>query len=265
METQIVENILFSDEKAKTFDSNQIVPELTLSFMVSGKKHLQFSDFDVVGQPGDIALIRKNELIKSIKMSDDEGFSYKSVSIFFTPEILQEYAKNHNIPTTEKYKGKPYIDLTQSKFIRAYFESFMPYFNQVSKLTGTVASIKSLEALELLMNHHPNLEQMIFDLTEPYKIDLEKYMNKNFTFKIPIKEFARLTGRSLSTFKRDFKKTYNETPEKWLREKRLDEAKYLIVEKKQRPSDVYYHVGFENFSHFSTSFKERFGVNASEI
>ena len=102
-------------------------------------------------------------------------------------------------------------------------------------------------------------------MTEPYKIDLEKYMNTNFIFNVPIKEFARLTGRSISTFKRDFKTIYDTTPEKWLKERRLDEAKFLIAEKKQKPSEVYYNVGFENFAHFSTAFKERFGHNASKI
>lgn len=260
----LVENILFSCEKDRIYDSDQIVPELTLSFMLSGKKELRFADRKIEGNAGDIALIRKNELLKSVKMSDKNGYSYQSVSIFFTPEILRKYAVENNIQTTVRYSGKPYIDLTQSKFIQAYFESFLPYFNQPEKLTAKIAAIKTVEALELLLSHHSNLEQMIFDLSEPFKIDLEKYMNKNFAFNIPIKDFARLTGRSLSTFKRDFKTIYNSTPEKWLRERRLDEAMFLITEKKQRPSEVYFMVGFENFSHFSASFKEQFGVNASE-
>lgn len=266
MESKIIENImLLSNEKNKTFDSDQIVPELTLSYMVSGTKHIRFSDFDIIGQQGDISLMRKNELLKSIKMSDEEGSSYKSVSIFFTPEMLRKYAIDNIITTSERYLGKAYIDLTHSKFIRAYFESFMPYFNQPEKLTSTIALLKTLEALELLMNHHYSLEQMIFDLTVPYKIDLENYINKNFTFRIPIKEFARLTGRSLSSFRRDFKRIYKNTPEKWLRERRLEEAKYLITEKKQKPSEVYYNVGFENFSHFSTAFKEMYGYSPSSL
>jgi AraC-like DNA-binding protein len=54
-----------------------------------------------------------------------------------------------------------------------------------------------------------------------------------------------------------------DTPENWLRERRLEEAKYLISEKGQKPSEVYYKVGFENLSHFSTAFKQKFGYTAS--
>lgn len=37
-------------------------------------------------------------------------------------------------------------------------------------------------------------------------------MLENSKFNIPLEEFARLTGRSLSTFKRDFKKKSHHSP-----------------------------------------------------
>jgi AraC-like DNA-binding protein len=262
---RILNNFLFVRERDKSFDKYQMVPELTLSFMISGKKELRFANQVINGQAGNIGLIRKNELLKSIQMKDEDGQDYESISIFFTPDIIRAYAVQNNIKTQKKYKGNSYTDLTKSKFIRAFFDSLLPYFNEPNKLTDKIATLKTNEAIELLLAFDDNLKQLVFDLTEPHKIDLEKYMNTNFIFNIPIKEFARLTGRSISTFKRDFKNLYDTTPEKWLKERRLDEAKFLITEKKQKPSDVYYNVGFENFAHFSTAFKERFGHNASKV
>ncbi len=90
-------------------------------------------------------------------------------------------------------------------------------------------------------------------------------MLRNFEYNIPMKEFARLTGRSISTFKRDFQKTFNDSPEKWLRIKRLEKAHFLIQTEKQKPGDVYLHIGFENLSHFSTAFKEHFGYSPSQL
>lgn len=86
-------------------------------------------------------------------------------------------------------------------------------------------------------------------------------MNRDFTYNVSISQFAYLTGRSLSTFKRDFSKLFGTSPEKWLQKKRLDLAHYLLTQKRQRPTDVYLEVGFENLSHFSTSFKKQFGIN----
>jgi Transcriptional regulator containing an amidase domain and an AraC-type DNA-binding HTH domain len=72
-----------------------------------------------------------------------------------------------------------------------------------------------------------------------------------------------LTGRSLSTFKRDFKKKYNTTPQKWLTRKRLELAHHQIFEQKRKPSDVYFEAGFENLPHCSFAFKKQFGYNPS--
>lgn len=178
-------------------------------------------------------------------------------------ELLHTYALQNKFQKQEKYIGNPMLDLSNNKFIKAYFESLLPYFNQPNKFNTKIAALKCEEALELLLD--VNLAQFLFDLCEPHKIDLEKFINKNFIFNIPLNEFARLTGRSLSTFKRDFQKIYNTAPEKWLKDRRLEEAKYLITEKRQKPSEVYYNIGFENFSHFSTAYKQKFGHNASEI
>lgn len=66
-------------------------------------------------------------------------------------------------------------------------------------------------------------------------------------YRVSLSEFARLTGRSLSTFKRDFRNIFDNTPERWLKDRRLDEAK-LLIKVGQKPVDIYYKVGFENLA-----------------
>ncbi|MGE8526743.1 helix-turn-helix domain-containing protein [Chryseobacterium rhizosphaerae] len=90
-------------------------------------------------------------------------------------------------------------------------------------------------------------------------------MQKNDKFNVNLERFAFLTGRSLSAFKRDFKKIFNETPNRWLIKRRLLEALFLIKEKKQRPTDIYIDLGFEDLSHFSFAFKKEFGISASSL
>ena len=108
-------------------------------------------------------------------------------------------------------------------------------------------------------------QHFLFDFQEPYKIDLQTYMNHNYKYNIPLSSFAKLTGRSLSTFKRDFTKIFKTTPERWLQLKRLEQAHHLITNQKQRPSEVYLEVGFENLSHFSFAFKKQFGLTPTEL
>lgn len=61
-------------------------------------------------------------------------------------------------------------------------------------------------------------------------------MNKNFSKDMTLGDFAHYTGRSLSTFKRDFKDVFNETPHEWIKNKKLDEAYKLITKNKLKSS-----------------------------
>jgi AraC family transcriptional regulator, exoenzyme S synthesis regulatory protein ExsA len=106
---------------------------------------------------------------------------------------------------------------------------------------------------------------VLANFEEPGKIDLTAYMEKNFMFNLPLEKFAYLTGRSLTTCKRDFSKAFNTTPQRWLTQKRLELAHYQFVEKKKKPIDVCYEVGFENLSHFSHAFKKQFGYAPSAL
>ena len=257
-------NIIFSHEHKKQFVTEQVVASHSLSYIVSGTLKLQFSDKKIDFEAGDVFIVRKNELMKATKYPAENGEQFRCVNIYFTDEFLHQYNTKKRIDKQEKYNGSAVINLSKNKFITAYFASLLPYFSQPEKLNETLSYLKSEEAMELILDINHDFEQFLFDTTEPYKLDLEKFMNTNFRFNISLTEFARQTGRSLSTFQRDFKKIFNLSPEKWLKEKRLIEAKYLISEKNQKPSEVYYNVGFENFSHFSTVFKQKFGHNASE-
>jgi AraC-like DNA-binding protein len=115
----------------------------------------------------------------------------------------------------------------------------------------------------ILLETNPSLSSILFDFSEPGKMDQEAYMGKHYKFNGSLGQFAYLTGRSLSTFKRDFKTTFNTTPNRWLLNKRLEEAYYLIKEKHWKSTDVFLEVGFKDYSHFSVAFKKAFGCAPS--
>ena len=77
-------------------------------------------------------------------------------------------------------------------------------------------------------------------------------------------EFARVSGRSLSTFKRDFKKMSELSPERWLTDRRLRAALDLL-KRGRRVSDACFDVGFKNVSHLSAIFKKKFGITPGEV
>jgi len=109
------------------------------------------------------------------------------------------------------------------------------------------------------------VKTFLFDFSEPYKLDLQKFILRNYHYNVPIEQFAKLTGRSLAAFKRDFASIFQTSPRKWLQEKRLSEAYHLIKQKKIKSSEMYLELGFENISHFYKSFKQKYGVTPGSI
>jgi len=124
---------------------------------------------------------------------------------------------------------------------------------------------KIKEVILTLIETMPELKSVLFDFVEPWKIDLAAFMNSNYTVDLDLEGFAHYTGRSLSSFKKEFEQTFQTTPMKWIVSRRLEKARRLIEEEKERPLDVYLRVGFKNLSHFSTAFKRQYGYPPSAI
>jgi AraC-like DNA-binding protein len=132
-------------------------------------------------------------------------------------------------------------------------------------LPEDIATFKIEEAIRVLRAIDPDVDQLLRNFEKPGKLDLVQFIEQNYMFNLPLKEFGYLTGRSLTTFKKDFKTTFRSSPGKWLTQKRLELAHYQIFEQKRKPSEVYLDVGFENLSHFSYAFKKRFGYNPTSL
>jgi AraC-like DNA-binding protein len=90
-------------------------------------------------------------------------------------------------------------------------------------------------------------------------------MEDNYCFNLKLEQFAQLSNRSLSAFKRDFQKQYDTTPGKWLLEKRLNLSMHLLSNVGKTVAEASYESGFENPSHFSRVFRQHFGVTPASI
>ncbi|WP_223600588.1 AraC family transcriptional regulator [Chryseobacterium sp. GVT01B] len=242
----------------------EFIPDHFLGFQISGETHAFHEQGKTVIKENTVVLVRKNQLIRTIKYPSSHE-KYQFISITLDDETLRQYANENKITVNNNFPGNQRLFFEPNDFFKSYFTSLIPYINKTQEIPPKLAMLKVKEAIELLLLSNPDLKNLLFDFSEPYKIDLAEFMNKNFMFNVSVNAFARLTGRSLSGFKRDFNKTFQMTPKQWLKEKRLKEAYYLIKNRDKKPSDIYLDLGFENLSHFYSSFKKKFGVTTTEV
>jgi AraC-like DNA-binding protein len=262
---EIIPGVIFFNYLAtKRKDTVAFLAHNTLVMLLAGQFTLETAGQKVSMRKGEILLIGKNQL-GQITKTPLPGEDYETVVISLQEDLLRKIALEDQVEIKHKYTGASNLHIPANDFLRGYFQSVIPYVrNPEQKIPAAIEELKVKEAVKLLLHVMPELSGFLFDFSEPYKIDLEKFMLKNFYFNVPVEKFAQLTGRSLAGFKRDFKKTFGTSPRQWLQERRLKEARYLIEKKNRKPSAIYLDLGFETLAHFSHSFKKMFGKAPSE-
>lgn len=258
-------NMLYSCTEQRKRGHEQFVEEHALGYIAAGEVHFFINGEMRILKQGTVGLIHRNQFARSVKVPPQDGSPFKAINIMLTQKALKAYAGQKELKIERKYTGDKMLELSGNVFIMAYFNSLLPYFDQPDMLSAELASLKTNEAIALILQHKPELTSFLFDFSQPYKIDLEAFMNRNYTYHVPMSQFAQMTGRSLATFKRDFTKVFADAPEKWLREKRLEHAHFLLKQRKTTPGDACYESGFENLSHFSSSFKSHYGYSPSSL
>lgn len=256
--------IKLSRFEEKYFSNEIFLDYHALVWFLSGEAKIVLADNTYVFGPGDIIFFPRNQLATFINYPRD-GWAFKSVVLNLTVNRLKDFYVEHDYKFTPTAFQPKILTLKKHPLLDSFLASLMPYFEMDEVLPENIVSVKVEEAINILRTIEPDIDNLLANFEEPGKINLTDFMEKNYMFNMNIDKFARLTGRSLSTFKRDFQKAFKTTPQRWLTQKRLELAHYKLSDKKRKPVDIYFEVGFENLSHFSFAFKKKFGYSPKQL
>lgn len=256
--------IVFTCSEASFYNTEIIAEEHSIVRVLSGELKVIQSNKTYVFGVGETYLFPRNRLATLIK-SQKDGLPYKAIVVKLSQDVLRVFYEQKKIQVNLVSKTDYIIPLPKSLLLDSFFSSMLPYFDLDYKLPQELSQLKIQEAITVLRSINKDIDNVLSDFSEPHKINIVEFMEHNYMFNMPIEKFGYLTGRSLTTFKRDFKKAFNTTPQKWLTEKRLELARYQLTKKHRKPIDVFYEVGFENLSHFSFAFKKQFGQSPTEL
>jgi AraC-like DNA-binding protein len=149
--------------------------------------------------------------------------------------------------------------------LSAFFHAMTIYFAADEKPPEALLKLKLKELLTSILvgqNNQP-LSAYLRYLAACDAPPIEAIMEMNFCHNLSIDAFAQMCHRSLSSFKREFRKHYGTSPGKWLLERRLEHSATLLRTTGMSITEIMFECGFEDLSHFSKAFKERFGQSPS--
>lgn len=229
-------------------------------YVTEGRKiwHTSAGSYDL--QPGTCVFVRKGAVIAEQFFDTEFCFLLHFVPDEFIYDILRQKTK----PLSGSGKAhEPVIRIETNAIVDTYFQSMMNHFDSSHEPDTALLEVKFRELILLIADNPGNQELRSYFgslLQFPNTVSLLRVMEENFCFNLKLEEFAKLCARSLSAFKRDFQKQFNTTPGRWLLEKRLEHAMHLLSNLHKTVGEAAFESGFEDASHFSRCFRQRFGI-----
>ncbi|RPD49593.1 AraC family transcriptional regulator [Hymenobacter sediminis] len=208
-------------------------------------------------EAGDALLLPRRQPATLVKLPK-AGMSFQAVILKLPTALVRDYYAHQPPHPLLPAAAEPLV-FAASPLLQSVFASLLPYLELQHPLPTNLLTGKLTEVVEVLRSLNPHTDAVLADHPALGKLDLVAFMETNFRFNMPLAKFSYLTGRSLTSFKRDFRQAFHSSPQRWLTQKRLELAHYLLQEKGRKPVDLYLEVGFENLAHFSTAFKKQFG------
>lgn len=235
--------------------------EHAVIFVLEGEKKFVSATQTIHVRKGNIVFIRRGYYV----MQETIDTNYRSLVFFFNEKLLKEFVGQHlslfenTLLRNEENSTLLVFETTES--LEKFTESIFPYFTLKTQYLNHFLGLKLQELLLhiLEIDISGQFKSILFSLYKGEKVDLEYLMKSYYLKLLSLEELSRLSGRSLSAFKRDFQEKFNTSPALWIKNKRLEYAWLQLENTDKNVSEISMEIGYESISHFIKAFKEKFG------
>lgn len=239
------------------------IPCNLLNIVYRGKKILHTANGDIEVKEGEAFFMTKGEYMMSEVIGDKD---YECLLIFFDHHITRNLISElpFKLNQNKSFEAKNIFKFDMNDFLKNSVDSLKLYLENQPKFSDELISLKLKELMLLILgtSSKENFISFCQNLTLD-KSDLRSFMESNFEKDLTIQEFAKLSGRSLSGFKSEFKSMFDETPMQWILKKRVEKGRFLIQELGYEVGAAALIVGFKTHAHFSRIYKKLYNTNPS--
>lgn len=240
--------------------------EHVLFFVLEGRITLYYGKQTYTVAKNEMVLLKKATSVRYEKEGDiDNDYISECLMFCLKDDLIKEFLMLENIKISRMVEEIKTSVYPMSDCLIAFAKSLQPYFASSSEINPGLLRLKIMELLYDVSECNKNIFRQILQLTKPVRTDIRYVVEQHYASPVTLPELAYLSGRSLSSFKRDFQLIYNVSPAQWIREKRLEKAKEMLRNTQLSVNEICYSMGFENVSHFSRIFKAQYGQSPTDF
>lgn len=259
--------IFYFDERMA--DAGCLCPEEnTILFVQAGEFIFRYGAAVYEAGAGQVVFLRKQTLVRYEAVEttgENKGFGF--LVFVLKPAVVSAFVRSATLPRMSAASPEMILSHDPGQRLLACISSVCAYFRDGALLTEQLVRIKLLELLHCLAGSRQELLllQQVLDGREPFRGNINSVVEENIMNTYSLPQLARMAGRSVSSFRRDFHAMYNMPPSRWIRLQRLEKARELLAGTKMTVTSICYTLGFGNIAHFSRTFKAHFGFPPSSL
>ena len=247
-------------------NNERYVAAHALTIVHRGQLIVQAPDDDrFVVKPGEMILIPRGIYMISDVIPHPDSF--QATVLFFDDALLEDFLEVRRVDLDRK------DETHQSCKTFPFTTEYQPFVDNLLTLYSAnshphLAPLKIQEFLHLVSDqpNGPAFLQELRWLTGRKRLGIKSFMEQHFDKPLKIEDYAYLTGRSVSTFHRDFKRQFGMGPKNWLISQRLTQAKSAILSNPDLSvTSLAFTSGYENVSYFIKAFQKEFGISPKQF
>lgn len=204
----------------------------------------------------------------------EEGQAFEQIMFYLTPANLQQILLHLNLTyglminnehqcrkcTTSSHLSMPAWTALREFFLHA--NNFLK--DEEVRKDVMVERIKLTELVYLLASHEDCcIKTKLLQGVDVSKKNFEQIIYEHVFKEVSVEKLSEMTHRSLTSFKKEFKRHFHMSPHKWYIRRRLMHARLLLLSTAKSISEIGQECAFSNTSHFIKLFKKEYLMTPS--
>lgn len=233
-----------------------------LVHVVTGRKTWHTTDGIWRANPGDTLYFKKGATIVEQHFERDVCLLMLFIPDGLLRAAIREVTSALQLNGTTRAPFRTALHVENDVTLEGLFQAMRTYLTGKEKPPEPIVRLKLKELVISILTSETNnkLAAYFHRIGASDAPSVPEIMEANFRYNLSLDQYAKLCHRSLSSFKREFQEHFQESPGKWLQQRRLEHAAQLLRHCGMNITEVAFESGFADVSHFSRAFKERFGV-----
>ena len=241
-----------------------------ICYIVRGSANIYCGDHRTTLSRGDVCCLGLgNHYIEHIP---EPNRPFEQLVIYYTPDNLHNTLRQlacsydfqvSNAHTCSFCRTSNFVAMPAWESLRALFAVTDELLMRENRRSGNevIEGIRISEIFYEIASHEDCcLKSKFLSNVDSSKENFEQVIYGNVFSDISIEELARECNRSLTAFKKEFRRRFNSPPHRWIIRQRLEHARLLLLTTDKSVSEIGYECTFPNTSHFIKLYRKQFRV-----